>query len=158
MTYNQVILAKEFKPISPFFQIIRPFDNTVWIFCLLSIILFGIISFVTSKFHVVTDAQPGSQNIKEKQLIDHFVYPVAFMIEPLLYNFWIASLASGTKSGLLFVSSLVISGFFITTFYKSLLLAHLTAIGHEKSPENIYGKYILLLRAVGWPDFPEKPW
>ena len=132
------------KPISPFFQIIRPFDNIVWIFCLLSIILFGMMSIVASKFHVLTYAQPGSQNIKEKKLIDHFVYPVAFMIEPLLGNFWITSLASGTKSGLLLIFSLVIGGFFITTFYKSLLLAHLTAIGYEKSPENINGKNILI--------------
>ena len=128
------------KPIEAFFQIIRPFDKIVWIACLVMIITFGLLFISVGNFHTSIAAEPGYRVIQQKSYLDYFLYPIVTMIEPVLDNYWMTSISAGTVSGLLTMLTLIIGGFFVTTFYKSLLLAHLTAVGYDRTPENVDGK------------------
>ena len=78
--------------------------------------------------------------LKEKTLIDYFIYPISLILEPLLHDSgFIGSLWRLSNSGRITILTLVLGGFIIVSFYKSILLSHLTAVTYEKTIETIDG-------------------
>ena len=64
---------------------------------------------------------------------DFVLYPFGIIIHPSCVDSqWIKQFL-GTKTGAIIVFTVVIAGFIMTTFYRTVLLSYLTAINYEKA-------------------------
>ena len=64
---------------------------------------------------------------------DFVLYPFGIIIHPSCVDSqWIKQYL-GTKNGAILVFTVVIAGFIMTTFYRTVLLSYLTAINYEKA-------------------------
>ena len=64
---------------------------------------------------------------------DFVLYPFGIIIHPSCADSqWIKQFL-GTKTGAILVFTVVIAGFIMTTFYRTVLLSYLTAINYEKA-------------------------
>ena len=118
------------KPVEVYYQFINPFDIYVWFGCLVMCLSFMAMFVLNNIFIDHIDKNP----------LDFIIYPICIILEPLLDTYWIQKIKNGSISGSTTIFSVVLGGFLITSFYRSLLLAHLTAVQYDKPPEDIEGK------------------
>ena len=87
-----------------------------------------------------------AEYVDQKTTLDYLIYPTALLIAPLIDHKWISCLWSGSNSGGITLTSIIFAGFILTTYYKTILLAHLTAISYDTPPATVEGMPLLLHR------------
>ena len=111
------------KPIEVYYQFIRPFDYLVWLACIVVIVLL----FLGFLLLIKTFGKWKGYKLTNFDGV---------------YGIFV----NGSKSGALMEITWLFTIFFLITYYKTELLAHLTSTGYDKPPQNIYGKNISCIR------------
>ena len=106
-----------------YYQFIRPFDYLVWLACIVVIVLL----FLGFLLLIKTFGKWKGYKLTNFDGV---------------YGIFV----NGSKSGALMEITWLFTIFFLITYYKTELLAHLTSTGYDKPPQNIYGKNISCIR------------
>ena len=122
-------LAPVPKKVDILYQLLTPFSQNVWIAWFATLATFCIVWYLVAKSSAYQ--QWGSS------WIDFPLLSIGLSIQPLLDTQRVQVFRS-TKSGSLVIGTLVIAGFLVMfTFYRTVLLSHLTAISFDKPIESV---------------------
>ena len=134
------------KPIDGFYQLLTPFSLLVWCFYLITAILLCFIFYFLVKVFIFKHKGKKTDQILdiylEKSIIDYFIFPVGLLFEPLINEIvFFKYLWRDSKNGKLVFIVMIVTEFLMVTFYKSMLLSHLTATVYEKPIDTVESKY-----------------
>ena len=144
---QMVYVVPKPKPIDVFYQFVTPFQPVVWfvtsgfvlIFWILIIFIIKFIEF-KSKIFDSNDMKNDCKSFHIQTVVDYFICCLSVVIAPLLNDLkWFVSVFKYSLAGKITLTTLAIYGFLIPTFYKNILLSHLTAVGYEKEIETVQG-------------------
>ena len=117
------------KPVDILYQLLTPFSLHVWLAWFVTLATFCVVWYLVAK--------SSAYQHWESSWIDFPLLSIGLTIQPLLDTQRVQVFRS-TKSGSLVIGTLVIAGFLVMfTFYRTVLLSHLTAISFDKPIESV---------------------